>query len=130
MHAIAHGGVRTRVRASALKVDSGRKIPCRTGESNLRQRRDGPMLKSTELHSHHHLFLNREGRWGTTDDFTTSFLHFPLFFTALWDLANSRPVHSLMLTVLYSVHEPALLLVIWSLEFETGTEQFGMRDSS
>ena len=24
---------------SALKVDSGRKIPCRTGESNLRQRR-------------------------------------------------------------------------------------------
>ena len=25
---------------------------------------------------HHHLSLNREGRWGTTDDFTTSFLHF------------------------------------------------------
>ena len=32
------------VRESALKVDSGRKIPCRTGESNLRQRRVGPML--------------------------------------------------------------------------------------
>ena len=32
------------VRESALKVDSGRKIPCRTGESNLRQRRDGPTL--------------------------------------------------------------------------------------
>ena len=44
MRAIAHGGVRTHVRESALKVDSGRKIPCRTGESNLRQRRDGPML--------------------------------------------------------------------------------------
>ena len=44
MHAIAHGGVRTQVRESALKVDPGRKIPCRTGESNLRQRRDGPML--------------------------------------------------------------------------------------
>ena len=44
MHAIAHGGVRTHVRESALKVDSGRKIPCRTGESNLRQRRAGPML--------------------------------------------------------------------------------------
>ena len=29
---------------SALKVDSGRKIPCRTGESNLRQRRGGPTL--------------------------------------------------------------------------------------
>ena len=45
-----------------------------------------------------HLSLNREGRWGTTDDFTTSFPHFPLFFTALWDLANSRPVRSLMLS--------------------------------
>ena len=37
-------GVRTHVRDSALKVDSGRKISCRTGESNMRQRRDGPML--------------------------------------------------------------------------------------
>ena len=45
VHAIAHGGVRTDVRESALKADSGKKkIPCRTGESNLRQRRDGPML--------------------------------------------------------------------------------------
>ena len=35
---------------------------------------------------------------GTTDDFTTSLLHFPLFSTALRDLANSRPVHSLMLS--------------------------------
>ena len=24
---------------------------------------------------HHHLFLDREARWGTTDDFATSFLH-------------------------------------------------------
>ena len=32
------------VRESALKVDSGKKIPCRNGESNQRQRRDGPML--------------------------------------------------------------------------------------
>ena len=31
-------------RESARKVDSGRKIPCRTGESNLRQRRGGSML--------------------------------------------------------------------------------------
>ena len=44
MHVIAHRGVQTHVREYALKVDSGRKIPCRTGESNLRQRRDGPML--------------------------------------------------------------------------------------
>ena len=50
------------------------------------------------LHLHVHLPLNHKGRWGTTDDFTTSFLHFSSFSTALWDLANSRPVHSLMLS--------------------------------
>ena len=38
--------------------------------------------------------VNREGCWGTTDDFATSFLHFSLFSTALWDLPNSRPVYS------------------------------------
>ena len=27
---------------------------------------------------HLYLSLNREGRWGTTDDFTTSFLNFPV----------------------------------------------------
>ena len=48
-------------------------------------------------HHHHHSF-NREGRWGTTYDFATTFLHFSLFSTALWDLPNSRPVHSLMLS--------------------------------
>ena len=31
------------VRESALKVDSRRKIPCHTGESNLRRQRAGPM---------------------------------------------------------------------------------------
>ena len=31
------------VRESALKLGSGRKIPCRTGDSNLRQRRAGPI---------------------------------------------------------------------------------------
>ena len=49
-------------------------------------------------HNYHRLYLNREDRWGTTDDFTTSFLQFSLFPTALWDLANSRTVHSLMLS--------------------------------
>ena len=44
------------------------------------------------------LSFHREGRWGTTDDFTTNFLHLSLFSTALSDLANSRPVHSLMLS--------------------------------
>ena len=49
-------------------------------------------------HHHRHLSLNREGRWGTTDDFATIFLHLSLFSAALCDLACSRPVHhSLML---------------------------------
>ena len=46
---------------------------------------------------HLHLSLKRGGHWGTTDDFTVSFLHFSLFSTALWDLANSRPFHSMWL---------------------------------
>ena len=32
------------VRESALKVDPGRKIPCSTGESNLRRQRAGLMI--------------------------------------------------------------------------------------
>ena len=47
--------------------------------------------------------------WGTTDDFATSFLHFSLFFTALWDLPNSRPVHSLMLSCHLIFCPPCLL---------------------
>ena len=58
---------------------------------------------------HHHVSLNREGRWHTTDNFATSFLHFSLFSTALWDLANSRPVHSLMLSSHLSLCLPCLL---------------------
>ena len=45
-----------------------------------------------------YLSLNVEGNWSTTDDFMTSFLHFSLFSTAFWDLANSRLVHALMLS--------------------------------
>ena len=60
-------------------------------------------------HHHHHQFLNRDGRWGTTDDFATSFLHFPLFSTALWDFPNSRPVHSLMLSSHLFLCLPCLL---------------------
>ena len=44
MHAIAHRGCTDTVRECALKADTGRKISCRTGESNLRQRRAGPTL--------------------------------------------------------------------------------------
>ena len=57
---------------------------------------------------HHHQSLNREGRWGTTDDFATSFLHFSLFPIALWDLPNSRPVHFLMLSFHLSLCLPCL----------------------
>ena len=38
------GGIQTHVRESAVKVDSGRKIPCHTRESNLCQWHYGPML--------------------------------------------------------------------------------------
>ena len=61
-------------------------------------------------HHYHHLSFNREGRLGTTDDFATSFLHFSLFSTALLDLANSRPVHSLMLSSHRFLCLPCLLL--------------------
>ena len=60
-------------------------------------------------HHHHHLSLNHEDRWGTTDDFTTSFLYVSLFSTALRDLANSRPVHSLMLSSHLFLCLPCLL---------------------
>ena len=55
---------------------------------------------SFSVGSQHHLdlSLNCWSCWGTTDDFTTSFLDFSLFSTSLWDIANFRPVHSLMLS--------------------------------
>ena len=56
-----------------------------------------------------HLSLNCEDCWGTTDDFATSFLHFSLFFIALWDLPSSRPVHSLMLSSHLFLCPPCLL---------------------
>ena len=75
---------------------------------------------STIVHLHLHLFLNREGRWVTIDDFTTSFLHFSLFGTDLWDLANSRPVHSLMFPSQLVFCLPCLLVpftVPWQMVF-------------
>ena len=56
-----------------------------------------------------HLSHSREGLWGTTDDFSISFLHFSLFSTALWDLPNFRPVHSLMLSPHLFLCLPCLL---------------------
>ena len=53
------------VRESALKVDSGRKIPFGTGESNQRQRRAGPMLYQLSYiptpHVDRSLGLERDG---------------------------------------------------------------------
>ena len=65
--------------------------------------------KSCAVHHYLHQSLNRKGRRGTTDDFATSFLHFSLFSTALRDLPNSRPVHSLMLSSHLFLCPPCLL---------------------
>ena len=54
--------------------------------------------KNIKHHLHLHLSLNHKGRWGTIDDFAISFLHFSLFSSPLWDLADSRLLHSLMLS--------------------------------
>ena len=40
-------GCKDTMRESALKEDCGRKVTLRTGESNLRQPRAGPMLRPT-----------------------------------------------------------------------------------
>ena len=83
--------------------------------------------------SHHHLSLNCEGRRGTTDDFATSFLHSFLFSTALWDLANSRPVHSVMLSshlflCLPCLFPPFTARWFWP-DLRNGSEAFGPRRS-
>ena len=49
----------------------------------------GPMIQvsTTIMQSLHlHLSPNCKGHWGTTDDFTTSFLHFFPVSTAPWDM--------------------------------------------
>ena len=62
---------------------------------------------------HHHQSLKRESRWGTTDDFATSLLHFPLFSTAFWDLPNSRPVHPTSSSVCLVFFPLSLCLARW-----------------
>ena len=83
-----------------------------------------------------HLSLNGKGCWGTTDDFTTNFLHFFLFSTALWDLANSSPVHSLMLSshlffclpfLLPPFTVPCKMVLVKPDERETCPYHFGLR---
>ena len=85
-----------RDQASCIKINQWNQASC----IKIYQWNQASCIKlyRRDHHHHHHQSLNREGRWGTKDDFTTSFLHFSLFSTALWDLPNSRPVHSLMLS--------------------------------
>ena len=45
--------------------------------SRIQKKQDVESRSVHPIHNHHHLSLTREGRWGTTDDFATSFLHFP-----------------------------------------------------
>ena len=91
--------------SSILLVEFKKNIPC--GESGTPCLGKTTLLYSTLLISP--LSLNREGCWGTTDDFATSFLYFSLFSAVLWDLANSRPVHSLMLSSHLFLCLPCLL---------------------
>ena len=67
------------------------------------------MLPRHHYNQHHHLSLNHEGGRGTADDFKASFLHFCIYSTALRDLANSRPVLSLMLSSHLFLCLPCLL---------------------
>ena len=53
-----------------------------------REKTDTDTDRHREGAHHHHLTLNHEGRWGSTDDFTTRFLHFSLFSTALLGLGQ------------------------------------------
>ena len=65
---------------------------------------------------HRHPPLNHKVFWGTTDDFTTSSLHFCLFSTALWDLVNLGLSHSPMLSLLVSAlfpPPPSLCFARW-----------------
>ena len=102
---------KTRCRSQA-GTDTTRETSLHSVAVNERQRDKGIAVRPRPIprfHHHHHQSLNREGRWGTTDDFATSFLHFSLFSTALWDLPDSRPVHSLMLSSHLFLCPPCLL---------------------
>ena len=85
---------------------------------------------------HLHLPLHCGGRWGTTDDFTTSSLHFSLSCTALLDLVKSRPVHSLMLSshlffclpcLLFPLTVPCKMVLVRPDEQETCPEHLSLR---
>ena len=57
---------------------------------------------------HHQLSLHCEDRSGTSDDFTTTFLHFSLFPTALRDVVNYMMKTSTLWTKSLSSYQPQL----------------------
>ena len=94
--------VRQRLRivwSTPRRRNAGSSLTLTEDTQNTERIKAGKIIKLyPNVHSSLHLSLKREGPWGTTDDFTTSFLRFSLFVTVLWDFANSRPVHSPMLS--------------------------------
>ena len=84
------GGVTTSLILIKTKLVTEEKQEEEEREERGKKRR---MMRMIGRHIYLPLYLNREGRSGTS----TSFLHLSLFSTALWDLALSRPVHSVML---------------------------------
>ena len=102
-HRIAH--TETPLLSEELKVQDN---------AVFRQRMENCATSMNSLIISSHLSLNDDGCRGTIDDFATSFLHFSLFYTALWDFANSRPVNSLMLSSDLFLCLPCLLLIcLW-----------------
>ena len=66
--------------ASPLSGTAALSHPCCVtwGKRGGRRRGSGwPLVWRYHHHHHHDQSLNREGRWGTTDDLATSFLRFP-----------------------------------------------------
>ena len=80
-----------------------------SSSGNLKQSEDqNPCVEPTVSLISSHLSLNHKGCWGTRW-FCNHFLHFFMFSTAFWDLVNSRPVHSLMLSSHLFLCLPCLL---------------------
>ena len=60
-------------------------------------------------HHHHYLYLKHEGRWGTTDDFITSFIHFSLVLHCPLGHGELQAVHSKMMSSHLFLCLPCLL---------------------
>ena len=99
----------------------------------INQLRRTLVVQSESAHSwklsyhHHHQSLNHKGRWGTADDFATSFLLFPYSPLAL----HSGPVHSLMLSFHLFLCLPCLLPPFTLVDrFDKASTAYGMEISA